>query len=274
MMDIGSVTGALTAHATLARASATTAPQQAEASDSRTYQRSMDTTASAASNMLATNFVTTEAASSKYVKATISSLRTQNSFGDRMGSLLDGLSAQYSLLASSMQASSGNGTYVAATLMQHRVEEGVQRTTENEVADQSSKNLDDIKEDIEQRTQDATQPQDAASQAGQPGETGGAAATSGASADASPAETADAGQQPATSPAMSPGAALPAAAAEAASPTAGKNAAPLTLSSPGTSASSATPATPATATEPPLSAHAAQQPARTPSATASVDMRV
>ena len=143
-MDIGSVTGAFTAHATRAQASATTAAPQADASDGRTYQRAMNTSASAASNMLSTNFATTDSTSSKYVKATLSSLQTQNSFGDRMASLLDGLSAQYSLLASSKQTSSGDGTYVAATLMQHRVEEGVQRTTENEVADQSSKNLDDI----------------------------------------------------------------------------------------------------------------------------------
>lgn len=254
MMDIGSVNGALTAHATLARASATTAPQQAEASDSRTYQRSMDTTASAASNMLATNFVTTEAASSKYVKATISSLRTQNSFGDRMGSLLDGLSAQYSLLASSMQASSGNGTYVAATLMQHRVEEGVQRTTENEVADQSSKNLDDIKEDIEQRAQDATQPQDATSQAGQDATTDGVAATAAAAASVSPAESDGT--------------------AETTSPTTGESAAPLAPSSPGMSEDAASPATPTSATELPLSAYAAQQAAQTPITTTTVDMQV
>jgi hypothetical protein len=267
-MDIGSVTGAFTMHATLAQASATTAPQQAEASDSRTYQRAMGTTASAASNMLSTNFATTDATSSKYIKATISSLQTQNSFGDRMGSLLDGLSAQYSLLASSMQTSSGNGTYVAATLMQHRVEEGVQRTTENEVADQSSNNLDDIKEDIEQRAQDATQPQDGTSQAGQDATTDGAAATATAAAAASvsPAESDGAGEVSTTSPDTAPGEALAAAIDEAASPTTGESAAPLSPASPGASE--------AAATALPAAAYAAQQAARTPPATTAVDMLV
>ncbi|WP_029459096.1 hypothetical protein [Solidesulfovibrio alcoholivorans] len=255
-MDIGSVTGAFTAHATLALASATTAPSQADTSDGHTYQRAMGTSASAASNMLSTNFATTDATSSKYIKATLSSLQTQNSFGDRMGTLLDGLSAQYSLLASSMQVSSGNGTYVAATLMQHRVEEGVQRTTENEVADQSSKNLDDIKEDIEQRAQDATQPQDAASQTGQDATTDGAAATATAAAAAS------------VSPAESDGA------AETTSPTTGESAAPLAPSSPGMSEDAAAPATPTSATEFPLSAYAAQQATQAPTTTTTVDMQV
>ena len=266
-MDIGSVTGAFSTHATLTQVSATTAPQQADASDSRTYQRAMGTTASAASNMLSTNFATTDATSSKYIKATISSLQTQNSFGDRMGSLLDGLSAQYSLLASSMQTSSGNGTYVAATLMQHRVEEGVQRTTENEVADQSSKNLDDIKEDIEQRAQDATQPQDATAQAGQDGATEGTAAPATAAvANASPAETADAGEDSTTSPDTAPGEALAAATDEAASPTTGESAALLSPASPGASEDAATAL--------PAAAYAAQQAAQTPITTTTVDMQI
>ena len=266
-MDIGSVTGAFTAHATLALASATTAPSQADTSDGHTYQRAMGTSASAASNMLSTNFATTDSTSSKYVKATLSSLQTQNSFGDRMASLLDGLSAQYSLLASSMQTSSGNGTYVAATLMQHRVEDGVQRTTENEVADQSSKNLDDIKEDIEQRAQDATQPQDATSQAGQDGATEGTAApATAAAANAAPADTADAGAASTASPDTPPGEAL-AAAAEATSPTTGENAAPLSPTSPDASEDAAAMALPA-------AAYATQQAARTPPATTAVDMLV
>lgn len=267
-MEIGSVTGAFTTHATLAQASATTAAPQADASAGHTYQRAMGTTASAASNVLATNFVTTDATSSKYIKATISSLQTQNSFGDRMGSLLDGLSAQYSLLASSKQTSSGDGTYVAATLMQHRVEEGVQRTTENEVADQSSNNLDDIKEDIEQRAQDATQPQDATSQAGQDGATEGTAApaTAAAVANASPAETADAGEVSTTSPDTAPGEALAAATDEAASPTTGESAALLSPASPGASEDAATAL--------PAAAYAAQQAAQTPITTTTVDMQI
>ena len=274
-MDIGSVTGAFTTHATLTQASATPASQQSDASDSRTYQRAMGTTASAASNVLSTNFATTDATSSKYIKATISSLQTQNSFGDRMGSLLDGLSAQYSLLASSMQASSGNGTYVAATLMQHRVEEGVQRTTENEVADQSSKNLDDIKEDIEQRAQDATQPQDATAQAGQDGATEETAApATAAAANAAPAETADAGAASTASPDTASGEALAAAAAETVSPTTGESAAPLSPASPGASEDAAVPAAPTSAPEFPLSAYAAQQATQAPTPTTTVDMQV
>jgi hypothetical protein len=236
----------------------------------------MGTSASAASNMLSTNFVTADATSSKYIKATISSLQTQNSFGDRMGSLLDGLSAQYSLLASSTQVSSGNGTYVAATLMQHRVEEGVQRTTENEVADQSSKNLDDLKEDIEQRAKEATQPQDATSQAGQDGATDGVATTTTAAteASASPAGTADTGQQSTASPGTPTGGALPDGASESASPAARENAASLPPSPAGASAAGAVPATPTTATELPLAAYAGQQAAQTPITTSTVDMQV
>ncbi|MEA4858711.1 MAG: hypothetical protein AAGU21_19815 [Solidesulfovibrio sp.] len=253
-MDIGSAASAFTAQASLAQTAATSARQQDDASAGRGYQRSMGTTVSAATNMLATNFVSTNSESSKYIKATISSLQTENSFGDRMGSLLDGLNAQYSLLASSMQVSSGNGTYVAATLMQHRVEDGVQRTTENEVADESAKNLDDIKQDIEQRAQDATQPQDATSQAGQDATTDGVAATAAAAASVSPAESDGT--------------------AETTSPTTGESAAPLAPSSPGMSEDAASPATPTSATELPLSAYAAQQAAQTPITTTTVDMQV
>ncbi len=252
-MDIGSTTPSSTVWPSLTQTPAASPRQQADATDSSAYQRALGTTGSDASNALAANFVTTESTSSKYIKATVSSLQTANSFGDRMGSLLDGLAAQYSLLTSTMQVSSGDATYAAATRMQHRVNDGVKRATEDEVADESARNLDDIQEDIEQRAEEATQPQNDAAQAAQTdttGKTGTATpAEAGASADAQ-------GAPPAESPATTATAATEAAGENAAQP------------------SPASPETPAAATDVAVMGYAVQRTAQTPPATEPVDIRV
>uniref|UniRef100_I2Q5X8 Uncharacterized protein n=1 Tax=Desulfovibrio sp. U5L TaxID=596152 RepID=I2Q5X8_9BACT len=256
-MDIGSATASFAARTAWKQASSTPTPPQADTAASRVYQRSMGTTASDKSNVLATNFVATDSESSKYLKATLSSLQTANSFADRMGSLLDGISAQYSLLQSTMQVSSGNATYVAATLMQHRVEDGVKRTTEDEFADESANNLDDLKEGIEQRAEEATTPQDDTTQADQTDTTGktdaSVAADAGASAGAQDAASSESPATPATE-------------------TAGENAAQPSPTSSETPADAATAAAPAAVMDVPVAAYAVQQAAQTPPAPTSLDM--
>ncbi|EHJ49256.1 hypothetical protein DFW101_3257 [Solidesulfovibrio carbinoliphilus subsp. oakridgensis] len=256
-MDIGSATASFAARTAWKQASSATTPPQTGAADNHGYQRSMGTTASKTSHLLANNFVTTDSTPSKYITATLSSLETANSFGDRMGALLDGLSAQYSLLQSTTQVSSGDGTYVAATLMQHRVEDGVKRTTEDEFADESARNLDDLKEDIEQRAEEATTPQDETTEGGQTDTTGktdaSAAADAGTSAGAQDAASSEFPTTPATE-------------------TAGENAAQPSPTSSETPADAATAAAPAAVMNVPGAAYAVQQAAQTPSAPASVDM--
>lgn len=162
-MLIGSATASLTGLTTASQTQARSNQQTATAATSpvaeHTYQRSMGTTASDASNVLANNFVKTNFENSKYITATISNLQTEQNFGDTMGSLLDSLKGQYAQLANS-----GASQYVAATLMQHRVEEGVQQVTDDEYMDESANTLSDIKDDIEQKAEEATQPQNDASQ--------------------------------------------------------------------------------------------------------------
>jgi|GEM_PF-6714626 len=160
-MEIGSATSPFAAGFAVSQKTPTTGTQQADASaspinDSRTYQRAMGTTAGGASDLLKNNFVHTESSQSKYVAATITNLQTDMSFSDKMGSLLGSLDAQYAALTGS-----GVSGYVAATLMQHKVEDDVEQVTNDEYMDQSADNLDDLKDDIEQRAEEATQPKDA-----------------------------------------------------------------------------------------------------------------
>ena len=158
-MRIGSATASITALTTASQTQARTNRQNDTAATfpgvENTYQRSMGTTASDASNVLGNNFVHTNSDQSKYIAATLLDLQTDLGFKDKMGSLLDSLKGQYAQLANS-----GASQYVAATLMQHRVEEGVQQVTDDEYMDESANTLSDIKDDIEQKAEEATQPQD------------------------------------------------------------------------------------------------------------------
>ncbi|MFU2209139.1 hypothetical protein [Solidesulfovibrio sp. C21] len=165
-MEIGSATSSFTAGFAVSQKTPTTGTQQADASasptnDSRTYQRAMGTTAGGASDLLGNNFVHADSGPSKYVAATITNLQTDMSFGDKMGTLLDSLKGQAALLNTKMHVSSHDSTYVVATLMQHKVKDGVKQVTNDEYMDRSADNLDDLKDDIEKRAEEATQPKDA-----------------------------------------------------------------------------------------------------------------
>ncbi|EFL52460.1 conserved hypothetical protein [Solidesulfovibrio fructosivorans JJ]] len=159
-MEIGSATSPFTAGLALSQKAATTGTQQADAAastgnGSRIYQRAMGTTAGGASDLLGNNFVHADSGQSKYVAATIMDLQTDMSFSDKMGSLLGSLDAQYAALTGS-----GVSKYAAAAIMQHKVKEGVKQVTNDEYMDQSADNLDNLKDDIEKRAEEATQPQD------------------------------------------------------------------------------------------------------------------
>ncbi|EFL52459.1 conserved hypothetical protein [Solidesulfovibrio fructosivorans JJ]] len=164
-MEIGSATSPFAAGFAVSQTMGTTGKQQADAAGSATdsgrgYQRALGSTASSASNVLANNFVQTNFEQSKYVTATVSNLQTERDFGDKMGTLLDSLKGQAALLNTKMHVSSHDSTYVVATLMQHKVKDGVKQVTNDEYMDQSADNLDDLKDEIEQRAEEATQPQD------------------------------------------------------------------------------------------------------------------
>jgi hypothetical protein len=160
-MEIGGTTSPFAAGFAVSQKTPMTGTQQADASASptdasRTYQRAMGTTAGGASDLLGNNFVHADSGPSKYVAATITNLQTDMSFSDKMGSLLGSLDAQYAALTGS-----GVSGYAAATLMQHKVKEGVKQVTNDEYMDQSADNMDDLKDEIERRAEEATQPKDA-----------------------------------------------------------------------------------------------------------------
>lgn len=139
-----------------------------------TSQATTAVSSSRSSNMLSTHFVQSNYQRSAYLSSTIDSYQTQKTLSNRMDSLLGSLTAQFSLVASQVHAADGNSQFLAGTLMQHRIEDGVGQVVRQDVADRSEQTFEEIKATIEE-------------QAAAPGtDTGTAQAASAAQTDAIP----------------------------------------------------------------------------------------
>lgn len=145
-MEIGSA-GALASARTLNLWQAVRAGRQAagtETPDALAGLPAVTARAAPSSNMLATNFVQSDYKRSTYLSATLNSFQTKKNVTNRMESLLGAMVAQYKLVADEV-----GSKYLAASLMQRRVERGVAQIVRQEVADGAEQTFEDLKDNIE-----------------------------------------------------------------------------------------------------------------------------
>ncbi|MHC1711051.1 MAG: hypothetical protein AB9872_02720 [Solidesulfovibrio sp.] len=139
-----------------------------------------------ASNMMSRNFVQATYERSRFVDATIASRQTEQSYSNKMNSLLSSMQSQFTQIASSIQVSSSDSTYVAAIISGEKIERTVEQVKDQEVSEKSEEDLKDTREALDQKAQEALAPKDAD---GNPLQTavGTDSQTTSASTDAQPA---------------------------------------------------------------------------------------
>jgi len=118
--------------------------------------KSLQTAVAAKSeNLLAGNFVQADTGPSKYLQARLDGYQMEKSFGSSMSTLLTSMSAQFAVTMATVGTSSGDSTYVAATLNKYKVEDGVRQVVDQEVGESAQDNLDATRQDIEDRAEAA-----------------------------------------------------------------------------------------------------------------------
>jgi len=85
-------------------------------------------------------------------------LQDSNAFSDRMGLLLGSMSAQFEFAKGQIKLpGGGDTTYLAATLMKNNMDSAVKQTTEQEVSEEAEENLEQIRDEIDERATEATE---------------------------------------------------------------------------------------------------------------------
>jgi hypothetical protein len=118
--------------------------------------KSLQTAVAAKSeNLLAGNFVQADTGPSKYLQARLDGYQTDKSFGNSMSTLLTSLSTQFAVTMAKVGTSSGDSTYVAATINKYKAEDGVGQIVDQAVGESAQDNLDATRQDIEDQAEAA-----------------------------------------------------------------------------------------------------------------------
>ncbi|MGE4556170.1 MAG: hypothetical protein AB7D07_05060 [Desulfovibrionaceae bacterium] len=115
-------------------------------------------------SMMSGNFFNTNYERSKYVNSVISSRQQDQTFSTRMNSLVAGLTAQAQIWNTERQfggASLIENTYVIGQRLMTASSAATTQVKKDETVTQSEKNLEELREDIEQKAEEATAGQDA-----------------------------------------------------------------------------------------------------------------
>lgn len=119
---------------------------------------------SGSSNSMSGNFFNANYEKSKYVKSTIESKQQESSYASKMTSIVSSLISQATIW--DMQRKFGDknhpieNTYVVGNRLTSASSKVMQQVEEEETAKESQKNLDEIKDNIEERAEEATMPKD------------------------------------------------------------------------------------------------------------------
>lgn len=161
-------------------------------------------TPAASSNLMSRNFVSAEREESKYLKARKAGQEAVNNQANRQMAILNAGLAELSSL-------DGSGGYAMRSLIGQKTARRIQEEGQQAVREESERNLKEIKDNIEEKTQEAVAPKD---ENGEPIEKG----TTAGSAEATPIpEISVSNQAPAPAPDVSE--ALPPNTAQAVTPT-------------------------------------------------------
>ncbi len=116
------------------------------------------------SSLMSRNFFDYNYERSEYLQANIDGKRLEGSFANKMNSLLNSLTSQAAIW--DMERNFGGAvkienTYVIGTRLATASEQATNRIKQEETSEASEKNLDEIKDEIERKAQEAATPADA-----------------------------------------------------------------------------------------------------------------
>jgi len=113
------------------------------------------------SSMMSGNFFNSNYERSKYVNSVISSRQQNQTFSTRMNSLVAGLTAQAQIWNAERQFGGAENTYVIGQRLMTASSAATTQVKKDETVTQSEKNLEELRENIEQKAEEATAGQDA-----------------------------------------------------------------------------------------------------------------